>query len=45
MLALVEKSVILKGSNFVKENYDKKIVRLILPDGGKGIWECVQIDR
>ena len=44
MNAAVEKSLITKRFNVVNGNYGEKIVRVILPNGDKGTYECIQID-
>ena len=44
MIATVEMSHILKRFNVLNQNYGKKFVRVILLNGGKGIYECLQID-
>ena len=44
MIAAVEKSLITKKFNVVKGNYGEKIVRVILPSGDKGTYECIEID-
>ena len=41
MIAAVEKSLITKKFNVVKGNYGEKIVRVILPSGDKGTYECI----
>ena len=44
MIAAVETSLITKRFNVVNGNYGEKIVRVILPNGDKGTYECIQID-
>jgi len=44
MIAAVEKSLITKRFHVVNGNYGEKIVRVILPNGDKGTYECIQID-
>ena len=44
MIATVEKSLITKRFDIVNGNYGEKIVHVILPNGDKGTYECIQID-